>query len=104
MKYECSFAGVTLCSEPEKFYTRITVNGMSREFCGMPYLPINADEKKIKNISGVLEQHKKIGDRELLRHEIVDGDPMHQRSAFDSPNGEITAEVDFRSRTVSVKE
>lgn len=59
MKYECSFAGVTLCSEPEKFYTRITVNGMSREFCGMPYLPINADEKKIKNISGVLELHKK---------------------------------------------
>lgn len=48
MKYECSFAGVTLCSEPEKIYTRITLNGMSREFCGMPYLPINADEEKKK--------------------------------------------------------
>lgn len=64
---------------------------------GTAYLPVDADEAQIERLRGLMELHKKIGDRELLRHELVDGDPKRQRSVFDSPDGEITVYADFRT-------
>ena len=54
----------------------------------------NTPEEYAK-LSAVLELHEKIADREMLRHEIIDGDPKRQRSVFDSPDGEIIVDVDF---------
>ena len=45
MQYETDFAGVTLCAEPEKFRTEITVNGMSRKYTGIPFLRFKSGEK-----------------------------------------------------------
>lgn len=64
---------------------------------GTAYLPVDANEEQIERLRGLLALHEKIGDRELLRHTFVDGDPKRQLSVFDSPEGEITVYADFRT-------
>lgn len=69
---------------------------------GTSYLPITANEAQIARADGILALHKRIADRELVRHELVNGDPKVQRSVFDGPEGEITVEVDFRPETAVI--
>lgn len=70
---------------------------------GTAYLPINADEGQIERIADVLKLHEAVADREMLSHELVNGDPKHQRSVFDGANGKITVDVDFNPETAIIK-
>lgn len=69
---------------------------------GTTYLPLDSDEEKIARLEKVWALHKQIGDRELLRHELVGGDPKLQRSVFKGPDGEITITVDFHAEKASI--
>lgn len=69
---------------------------------GTAYLPVNATDEQIERLRGLLELHEIVGDRELIRHELINDDPKHRLSVFDSSEGEITVEVDFRSGKAAV--
>lgn len=69
---------------------------------GTAYLPVDADEEQIERLSGLLELHRLTGDRELVRHELVENDPKRQISVFDSPDGEITVYADFNTVPATV--
>ncbi|MCQ2462595.1 MAG: DUF5696 domain-containing protein, partial [Clostridia bacterium] len=85
-------------TEEDRGFTPDGYDGLGLAYIngGTPYLSVTADEAQIERIRDILVLHGKIGDRELLRHELVDGEAKHQRSVFDGENGEITVEVDFR--------
>lgn len=70
---------------------------------GTAYLSVTAEKSDAGRIGELLKLHKIIGDRELVSHELIGGDPKHQRSVFDGPNGKITVEADFNSENTAVK-
>ncbi len=63
---------------------------------GATYVNLDADEKAIEKVKIITDWQKQVQKKEMLRHELVEGNPRHQKTWFD---GGFTAEVDFDAGT-----
>lgn len=66
---------------------------------GVPYVDIEADKEEIEQAKIVCALHKRLAGAEMLRHEILDGNTMRQRTVF-SDGTQIT--VDFSTNEYAI--
>ena len=82
-------------NDPEYVPAGYTGLGLAYINGGTAYMPIDAEAEEIERLNDLLRLHEKIAFSELTRHELVNGDPMVQRSVFAGENGDVTVEVHF---------